>query len=83
MIRDRRRDHRPIEYVPTVHYRVALAGEGGLQGSRLVGEEVVPATPPGDARARREVEPQVRVRQQQDPDVCRHPVMLRLSVFLR
>jgi hypothetical protein len=80
---DGRRNDGPIEYVAGVHDDVDISRECRFEGSTVVGEEVVPATPTLDSRTHRQVEAEVRVCQEKNPKVCAHPQKLRMPVFVR
>jgi hypothetical protein len=52
---------RPIEHIAAVHDEIYFAIESRLQGGRVVGQEVVPAPAPVNARVHRQVEAEVGV----------------------
>jgi hypothetical protein len=54
---------RAVEHVSSVHNQVDFAIKGRLQRGRVVGQEVVPAPSPVDARVQRQVEAEVGVGQ--------------------
>ena len=78
LIRDRRRDRRPIEHVAGVHNEIDFAGEGGRKRGGVVGEKIIAAASPSYAGAYGQVEAEVRVGQKQDSDGGRHPFYLLL-----
>ena len=59
---------RSVEYIPAVDHDVHLACQRRMERRGIVCQEVVASPPADDARIDREVEAQVRVRDEQDPD---------------
>jgi len=70
-----------VEDVPTVHDQVHVPGQGGREREVVVGHEVVAAPTPTDSGRQREVEAEVGVGQEEDPE--RHAAKLCISAFLR
>jgi hypothetical protein len=83
LVRDAQRHTWPVEDVAAVHHEVDFARERGRERGLIVREEIVAAAPPIDARARRQVEAEVRIGEQQDAEVGRHAPSLPRSAFLR
>ena len=73
LVRERWHDLRPIEDVACVHDEVHLAGERRLQRGGVIREEVVTTPPSVDARPHGEIEAEVGIGQQEDPDVASQP----------
>jgi hypothetical protein len=63
---------RAVEYVAAVDDEVDFSRKRRPERSRVVGQEVVPATAPIDPWVQRQVEADVRVRKQQNPDDVAH-----------
>ena len=72
LIRECRQHGRPIEHVAGVHHEIDFARECRRECGGIVGEKIVAATSPADARAHGEVEAEVRVREEENSDVVRH-----------
>ena len=83
LVRDRRHNGWPIEHIAGVHDEIDFVGERRRERSRVVGEEVMTATPSAGARPDGQIEPEMGVREQQDPDVGRHPGIVGVPVFVR
>ena len=72
LVCERRHNGRTVEHVAAMHDDVDLPIERRLERRRVVGQEVVTASPPLDARAHGKVEPEVGIGDEQDPDVRHH-----------
>jgi hypothetical protein len=83
LVRETRRHIRSIKHVTAMHDGIDLACQRRLERSCVVREEVVPAAPAFDARSRRQIEAEVGVSEEQNPDAGGHPNILVASVFLR
>jgi hypothetical protein len=59
-----------VEDVAAMHHQVHLAGQRRRQRGGVIGKKVVTATAALDAWLDGQVEAEVRVGQQQDPDLC-------------
>ena len=70
LVRERRDDLRSIEVVARVHDDVHLARERRLQRDGVIRQEVVATPPSVDARPDGEIEAEVGIGQQEDPDVA-------------
>ena len=68
-----------VEDVPTVHDQVHVPGEGGRERQTVVGQEVAAAPPPTDPGRQRQVEAEVRVGQEEDPE--RHAARYEVRLF--
>ena len=66
-----------IEDVAAVHHDVDLSGERRRQRGRIVGEEIVATATTPDACLHRQVEAEVRVGKQENPDDVGHLANLR------
>jgi hypothetical protein len=66
---------RTVEYVAAVHDQVDITSERRLKRVGVVRKEVVTTSPSIDARVDRQVEAEVSVREQQDPDNGGHAEM--------
>ena len=76
LIRERRQHGRPIEHVAGVHDEIDFAGERWRERGGVVGEKIIAATPPADARAHGQIEAEMRVGEEEDSDVVGHPLYL-------
>ena len=83
LIRDRWDDRRPIENVAGMHDEIDLSGHRRLERSRVVRKKIEASSPPANARPYGEIEAQVRIGEQENPDVVGHSPMVRPTVFVR
>ena len=75
LIRQARRNIGPIEHVAAVYHDVDVLTQRGRERRLVVREEIVTPASALDARSRRQVEPEMRVRKEQDADVRCHELM--------
>ena len=75
-----RRDARPIEHVAAVHDEIDLLLERRFQRGQIIREEVVAAPTSLHAGTRRQVEAEVGVGEEENPDGWRHSVKLAWCV---
>jgi hypothetical protein len=69
LIRHRRCHRRPIEHVARVDDEIDFTRQSRLEGGCVVRQKVMAATPPIAARAHWQIEAQVGVGEQEDPNV--------------
>jgi hypothetical protein len=74
---------RPIKHIAAVHDNVNLTRQRRRERGLVVGQEIVTTPPAHNAWSFRQIEAEMRVREQQDPDAGRHPVKVQASAFLR
>jgi hypothetical protein len=63
---------RPIEHIATVHNEIDFTSDCRLQRGGIVCQEVVSTSSSTDARVDRQIEAQVRIREEEDPDDVAH-----------
>jgi hypothetical protein len=85
LVRERRWHLGPVEQVSPVHHHVHLARPRRRQGPLVVGQEVVASPAPPHPGLRRQIEAEMRVGQEEDPDGRRvgHARTILCSEFLR
>jgi hypothetical protein len=66
LVHQARRHLRPVEHVPTVHHHVHGTTESRRQRPPVVGQEIVAPASPTHPGSKGQVEPEVRVGQQED-----------------
>ena len=70
--RDARWNSRPVEHIATVDDQVDFTGHRGPERRLIVREKIVSSATALDTCAHRQVEPEVRVREEEDPDAVGH-----------
>ena len=69
LVRDRRYDGRPIKHIAGVDDEIDLSSHCRLEGRGIVGEEIVASTSSARARSHWQIEAEMAVGEEEDPDV--------------